>query len=142
MTPDTDPFAEFLVSLQALFAGASTFLQSIAVPGWRQNQVLIICAVIVVSWLLHKVVGGWVQNWVRARQGWSKWQLRVVVQVCRRLGLIWFAMLSGGIYVVMQNVTWPSRSYLIGLAATLAAVWVCIALITHCLLYTSPSPRD
>jgi small-conductance mechanosensitive channel len=31
------------------------------------------------------------------------------------------------VYLVMQNVTWPSRSYLIGLAATLAIVWVGIA---------------
>ena len=67
------------------------------------------------------------QNWVRSREGWSKWQLRVVVQVKRRLGLIWFALLAGLLYQVMQNVTWPSRSYLIGLAATLAAIYVGIA---------------
>ena len=131
MTPDTDPFAAFVTSLQALFAGASTFLQSIAVPGWRQNQILIIAGVILVAWMLHRISGGWIQNWVRAREGWSKWQLRLIVQVRRRLGLIWFAVIAGGIYAVMQNITWPSRSYLIGLAATLAAVWVCIALVTQ-----------
>ena len=68
---------------------------------------------------------------MRSREGWPKWQLRLMVQVRRRLGLIWFAALAGALYAVMQSITWPSRSYLIGLAATLAAVWVCIALVTQ-----------
>ena len=131
MESNTDPFAEFLASLQTLFSGASGFLQSVATPGWRQNQVLIIIGIILVAWVLHRLSSVGLQNWVRSREGWSKWQLRLIVQVRRRLGLIWFALLAGGVYVVMQNITWPSRSYLIGLAATLAAVWVCIALITQ-----------
>tara|TARA_R110002049_G_scaffold117332_3_gene270607 strand:+ start:1170 stop:2525 length:1356 start_codon:yes stop_codon:yes gene_type:complete len=127
MTPQTDPFVDFLVSLQILFAGAWGFAQSIVTPGWRQNQIIIVVVLAVVAWGLHRVSGTLLQNWVRSREGWSKWQLRVVVQVKRRLGLMWFAVLAGGVYLVMQNLTWPSRSYLIGLAATLAAVLVGIA---------------
>jgi len=82
---------------------------------------------VALAWILHRVTGVMLQNWVRSREGWSKWQLRVVVQVKRRLGLMWFALLAGLLYQVMQNVTWPSRSYLIGLAATLAAIYVGIA---------------
>ncbi len=127
MNPDLDPFAEFLASLQAQFSGVSVFLQSVVTPGWRQNQILILVGLALLSWLLHRVSGSLVDKWVRSRDGWKKWQLRGIVQVKRRLGLIWFAVLAGAIYLVMQNVTWPSRSYLIGLAATLAAVWVGIA---------------
>ena len=35
--------------------------------------------------------------------------------------------MAWSVYLVMQNITWPSRSYLIGLAATLAIVWVGVA---------------
>ncbi|MFG6565123.1 mechanosensitive ion channel family protein [Sulfitobacter sp. 1A13421] len=127
MIPESHPFSNFLLSLQALFDGVLGFGESILSPGWRQNQILILLALVALAWVLHRVTGVMLQNWVRAREGWSKWQLRVVVQVKRRLGLIWFALLAGLLYQVMQNVTWPSRSYLIGLAATLAAIYVGIA---------------
>ena len=127
MIPESHPFSNFLLSLQALFDGVLGFGESVLSPGWRQNQILILLALVALAWILHRVTGVMLQNWVRSREGWSKWQLRVVVQVKRRLGLIWFALLAGILYQVMQNVTWPSRSYLIGLAATLAAIYVGIA---------------
>ena len=127
MNPDIDPFTEFLVSLHTQFSGVTVFLQSIVTPGWRQNQILILIGLALVSWLLHRVSGTLLEKWVRSRDGWKKWQLRMVVQIKRRLGLMWFALLAGAVYLVMQNITWPSRSYLIGLGATLAAVWVGIA---------------
>ncbi|MBO9431090.1 mechanosensitive ion channel domain-containing protein [Sulfitobacter sp. R18_1] len=127
MIPESHPFSNFLLSLQALFDGVLGFGESILSPGWRQNQILILLALVALAWVLHRLTGVMLQNWVRSREGWSKWQLRVVVQVKRRLGLIWFALLAGLLYQVMQNVTWPSRSYLIGLAATLAAIYVGIA---------------
>ncbi|MFG6594563.1 mechanosensitive ion channel family protein [Sulfitobacter sp. 1A13368] len=127
MIPESHPFSNFLLSLQALFDGVLGFGESILSPGWRQNQILILLVLVALAWVLHRVSGVMLQNWVRSREGWSKWQLRVVVQVKRRLGLIWFALLAGLLYQVMQNVTWPSRSYLIGLAATLAAIYVGIA---------------
>ena len=127
MIPESHPFSNFLLSLQALFDGVLGFGESVLSPGWRQNQILILVALVALAWILHRVTGVMLQNWVRSREGWSKWQLRVVVQVKRRLGLMWFAVLAGLVYQVMQNVTWPSRSYLIGLAATLAAIYVGIA---------------
>ena len=127
MIPESHPFSYFLLSLQALFDGVLGFGESVLSPGWRQNQILILLALVALAWILHRVTGVMLQNWVRSREGWSKWQLRVVVQVKRRLGLMWFALLAGLLYQVMQNVTWPSRSYLIGLAATLAAIYVGIA---------------
>ena len=127
MNHETDPFADFLASLEAVVAEVVTFFQGIITPGWRQNQILILIGVALVAWLLHGASGRLMDRWVRSREGWEKWHLRVVVQVKRRLGLIWFALIASAIYVVMQNITWPSRSYLIGLVATLAAVWACIA---------------
>jgi small-conductance mechanosensitive channel len=130
MTPETDPvdpYVDFLLSLQTLFASVMSFLEGVITPGWRQNQILILIALALIAWGLHRLSDTALQNWVRSREGWSKWQLRIVVQVRRRLGLMWFALMAAGVYLVMQNVTWPSRSYLIGLAATLAIVWVGIA---------------
>lgn len=127
MPDPLDPFAEFLVTLQGLWVNAIGFFVGVAQPGWRQNQVIIVIVLALVSWLLHRSTGNLLQNWVRSREGWEKWQLRAIVQIKRRLGLIWFSVLAWAIYMVMQNITWPSRSYLIGVAATLATVWVGVA---------------
>lgn len=123
----TDPFADFLETLQGLLHGFLALGEGLLVPGWRQYQVLILVGLAIAAWLLHRLSGNWLQAWVRSHEGWSKWQLRVIVQIKRRLGLIWFASLAGAVYLVMQNITWPSRSYLIGLFAMLVFVWVCIA---------------
>ncbi|MEW9918165.1 mechanosensitive ion channel family protein [Marimonas sp. MJW-29] len=131
MDQATDPFAEFLVTLEGFWTSALAFLSGVITPGWRQNQVLIVIGLIIVAWLLHRSTGDLLQRWVRSREGWEKWQLRGIVQIKRHLGLLWFAFLAWVVYAVMQNITWPSRSYLIGLAATLAAVWVGIAFATR-----------
>ena len=127
MQDPTDPFANFLLMLQTIWSTAHSFLSGVVQPGWRQNQIIIVLALALVAWGLHRVTGAGLQNWVRSHEGWAKWQLRAVVQVKRRLGLIWFSLMAGIVYAVMQNITWPSRSYLIGIAATLAIVWVGIA---------------
>ncbi|WP_240310470.1 mechanosensitive ion channel domain-containing protein [Pseudosulfitobacter sp. DSM 107133] len=95
-------------------------------PGWRLYQVLIIVALALLCYGLHKFSGRLLQNWVRSREGWKAWQLRMVVQIRRRLGLLWYALLGWSLWLVMQEITWPSRSYLIGLAATLATAWAFI----------------
>lgn len=131
MELDTDPFVKFLAELKGLWLNIYTFVEGLAQPGWRQYQLLIVLGLIAVSWMLHCVSGRKLQEYVRAREGWKKWQLRVVVQIKRRLGLIWFVLLTGAVYLVMQNITWKSRSYFIGLALSLAFAWLCIAFATR-----------
>jgi small-conductance mechanosensitive channel len=127
MQDPLDPFSEFLVTLQALWTNILGFVSGVIQPGWRQNQVIIVVVLALVAWALHRGSGTALQNWVRSREGWEKWQLRMVVQVKRRLGLIWFSVLAWAVYLMMQSITWPSRSYLIGVAATLTLVWVGVA---------------
>lgn len=107
-----------------LVSAASAFVT----PGWRQYQVLIILGVIALSYLAKVVTDKNLQDWARSRQGWAKWKLRLVVHIRRRLMLSYFVLFGWAVYLVMQNVTWPSRSYLIGLAATIASVWLAISL--------------
>ncbi len=131
MNPETEVFTPLWQSIQTLLLSKTGFLQGLLSPGWRQNQILILLGLALVAWALHGLSGRRLEAAVRAREGWSKWQLRAVVQIKRRLGLVWFAALTALTYAVMQNITWPSRSYLIGLAALLAAVWVGVAFATR-----------
>lgn len=131
MEVEDEAFAAAMMSVDEIWFLFISFIESVLTPGWRQNQVLIVIGLAVACYCLHIVSGRMIENRVRAREGWSKLQLRMIVQVKRRMGLIWFAVLAGGLYMIMQQITWPSRSYFIGLAATLAAAWTGIGYATR-----------
>lgn len=131
MDPETLPQMTLFQEFEGLFAGAMRFIEGLMMPGWRLYQVLIILVLIAVAYGLHHLSGRWLQAWVRSREGWKTWQLRMIVPIRQRLGLIWFSTLAWVVWAVMQSVTWPSRSYLIGLAATLALAWVLIAFVSR-----------
>lgn len=57
--------------------------------------------------------------------------LRALIVPLRRLKWILFALLLWLVLIAMRAWTWPSRSYLIGLAASLAAAWVVISILSR-----------
>ncbi|MEC7256783.1 MAG: mechanosensitive ion channel family protein, partial [Pseudomonadota bacterium] len=114
-----------------LWAEALRWVMLFISPGWRQYQLFIIVGLIGAAFLLRLFVAPRVEAWARARTGWDKWQLRMLVQLRRMLGLICYAVLAWAVYLVMQQATWPSRSYLIGVAATLVTLWIVVAFVTR-----------
>ena len=124
-------FTSLAETAEWLWAEGLRWFYLLVTPGWRQYQLFIILGLIVLAWLLRALAAPRLQEWARAREGWPKWRLRLLVQVRKRMALIFFTLLSGALYVVMQQVTWPSRSYLIGVAATLALVWLIIGFVTR-----------
>jgi len=127
MDPQTQPPS--LIDLIFSFGtDAVNAASAFVTPGWRQYQVLIILGLIVLSFLSKALTDRKLLEWARARQGWEKWKLRLVAQLRRHLMLTYFVAFAWVVYLVMQQTTWPSRSYLIGLAATIASVWLAISL--------------
>ena len=131
MEPENTPELTLVQELEALVSSGMRFVESLLVPGWRLYQVLIILGLIALGYGMHRISGLCLQTWVRNRDGWKTWQLRMMVPIRQRFGLIWFAVLSWTVWAVMQKTTWPSRSYLIELAATLATAWVLIAFVSR-----------
>ncbi|MEO0389540.1 MAG: mechanosensitive ion channel domain-containing protein [Pseudomonadota bacterium] len=111
--------------------GAQTFAERLLTPGWTQYQALMILGLVVLAWGLGRVSGAALERAVRARSGWQAWQLRGIIEFRKRLGLVWFVLLAWVLWATLQQVTWPSRSYLIGVAATIATAWVLIAFATR-----------
>lgn len=120
-------FSRVLMSADEIWNLVFAFFEDIIAPGWRQNQVIILIGLALLAWLLSGPVVQAIERRVRAREGWPKWQLRAIVQIKRRMGLILFVTMSGALYAVMQEVTWPSHSYLIRLVSHIALVWLLIA---------------
>ncbi|WP_113912101.1 mechanosensitive ion channel family protein [Roseovarius dicentrarchi] len=98
---------------------------------WNIYQLLIIVGLIALAHILRAILGPRLHDWMRTREGWPKWRMRLAVMVHRRLRLIFFVALGWITFWIMQEVTWPSRSYLIGIAVSLATAWLVIAFVTR-----------
>ncbi|MEY8840616.1 mechanosensitive ion channel family protein, partial [Cribrihabitans sp. XS_ASV171] len=53
----------------------------VTTPGWRQYQILILLGFVALAYVLRLVASGPLERWIRAREGWQKWQLRLLVQL-------------------------------------------------------------
>ena len=118
--------SELLDAGLSLWREVEIFLRSMIAP-WRLYQIGIILALLVVAHLFRVVVGRWLEEWVRARDGWPKWRLRLSVIVIQRLRGVCFVVLIWATVWIMREVTWPSRSYLLGIAATIATAWMAVS---------------
>ncbi|WP_238941302.1 mechanosensitive ion channel domain-containing protein [Jannaschia sp. Os4] len=119
-----------MVELWALWARLEAFVGDLARPGWKLWQVLIVLGLIALAWLVGRVVAGRMTEWMRGLTHRPKWQLRWLVTIRNRLPLIAFAVMAWAVYLTMQEVTWPSRSYFVGLAATIGTAWVAVSFAT------------
>ena len=61
--------------------------------------------------------------------GWPPLLRQFVRHVLANLGTIIFVLVVAIMHAGMEAVTWPSRSYLLGVASSLATAWVIIALV-------------
>jgi small-conductance mechanosensitive channel len=92
---------------------------------WSFIQLVIIAALFGAAWLISRSIEPRIENWMRSQQA-SKQRLRIYVLALRRLRTAVFIVLAGLTTLVMQELTWPSRSYLIGVAAQLTAIWLIV----------------
>lgn len=124
------PVAELLDVGQSLLAQAEAFAMSLLRP-WNAYQLGIAIALFVVAHLLRRVLGPPIRDWMGTREGWPKWRMRILVVVHQRLRAIFFIALLWGAVLVMREATWPSRSYLLGIIATLALAWLVVVFGTR-----------
>ncbi|WP_152498254.1 mechanosensitive ion channel family protein [Roseovarius sp. THAF8] len=131
-TPDlaNDAIEQAQTIAIGLWEQAQLFVAGLLRP-WSLYQVGIIIGLWVAATILARIFGPHLHNWMRTREGWPKWRMRFLVMMHRRLRLIFMVLLIWPVYGIMQEVTWPSRSYLIGVMASLATAWLFIAVITR-----------
>ncbi|WP_299208003.1 mechanosensitive ion channel domain-containing protein [uncultured Tateyamaria sp.] len=113
-----------------MFGYAESFAMSLLRP-WVAYQLGMALAVFVLAHLLRHWLGPPIRNWMGTREGWPKWRMRVLVVVHQRLRAMFFVLLIWMLVWIMREVTWPSRSYVLGLIATLATAWLLVVFATR-----------
>lgn len=129
--PDLTDQAQSLLSLgERLWARADALADMFLRP-WNAYQVGIALGLFLLAHLLRAVIEPRLRNWMRNREDWPKWRYRALLVVLKRLRLIVLVLMLWAAWAIMREITWPSRSYLLGIIAQLASGWLAIALITR-----------
>ncbi|SHF38350.1 Mechanosensitive ion channel [Litoreibacter ascidiaceicola] len=126
----TQPVTDLVDLGQSLYVQAEMFLTSMLRP-WNAYQLAIALGLWALAHILRALLGPPIRNWMGTREGWPKWRMRILVVVHQRLRPIFFVMLLWIAVVVMREVTWPSRSYILGIIATLATAWIVVVFATR-----------
>ena len=101
------------------------------VQPWRLYQLAIIVTLFLAAHLLANRLSPRLDTWMRGLEGVPKARLRLLVLVAQRLRALTFIALTWGTVAVMRGVTWPSRSYLLSLVASLATAWVFVSITSR-----------
>jgi len=106
------------------------FLQDLLRP-WNAYQVLIALVVVLIAVGVTRYLRPRWEAWLRTREGWPTWRMRLGVLINRRMPLILFVAIIWPVVWIMRETTWPSRSYLLGIIGELSFAWLVIALISR-----------
>jgi len=117
-----------VVSFGELFKDAMDFVLSFTSAGWRLNQLFIIIGLVALSFGVKLVLQPSLSAWLDRQTASGKRHSTTATYVGGHILLVIFMAVLWLTYLVMQQITWPSRSYIIGLAATIATAWLMVAL--------------
>lgn len=115
---------------QGLIEDLSDFLVSLLRP-WNAYQILIVIGLIAVALILKRWLAPRYHDWLRTREGWTMARMRWAVVIHKRLLLIIFVALIWLVIPLMRELTWPSRSYLLGIIGNLAFAWLVVAVASR-----------
>lgn len=97
---------------------------------WALYQLLIIVGCYGVSWLMASRVEAQLEGWARGIKG-HPGLLRLLIAVMRRIDqLLFIALLAIARWVVLAY-SWPSRTYILSVALTLAIAWFVSAVLSR-----------
>ena len=125
-----DPLAELTDVAASLLKQAEFFLARLLTEQ-SLYQVLIAISLFGAAHVLRAMFGPRVRAWMATRDGWPTWRMRVLVVIHQRLRAIFFVALIWAVVMIMREVTWPSRSYLLAIWANLSTAWLVVVFATR-----------
>jgi len=123
MNPDS---VELPPNVVELFHVATTYVSQ----PWFAYQILIIAFLYIAARLFASRLEPRFEAHARKIKG-HPGLLRFVVATLRRMDLIVYILLLASTLAIMRGLTWPSRSYLIDVALTLAFAWLVISVLSR-----------
>ncbi|MFN0262352.1 mechanosensitive ion channel family protein [Tepidamorphus sp. 3E244] len=98
---------------------------------WSIIQVCIILACLAIAHVISQRLEPRIDAWMRGFDDKRPSRMRMILVVARRLRPIIFVLLIGLALFAMRTMTWPSRSFYLGIALNLAAAWVFVTIASR-----------
>ncbi|EDZ45295.1 MscS Mechanosensitive ion channel [Rhodobacterales bacterium Y4I] len=98
---------------------------------WNAYQVGIGLALFILATMIARPISQAFHNWLRGREGWPRWRMRLGLVVHKRIRGLVFVVLIWTVVLIMQETTWPSRSRLLLVAANLSLAWLIVSFATR-----------
>ena len=97
---------------------------------WNAYQLAIALIVFLIATLLSHLIRNQLRSWMQAREAWPIWRTPLMALFQNRLRSLLFIILIYIVISFMREITWPSRSYLLGVIGQIAFIWYTIAILT------------
>ena len=119
-----------IAELERFWITVQNFLVELAQP-WRLYQLALLAALFLLAHLAGRRLEPRLERWMRGLRNMNKGLLRILVLVARHLRGLIFLVLAWAAVLVLREVTWPSRSYVVALVASLVTAWVFVAIASR-----------
>lgn len=126
---DPENTTEVLTSAQELWEELLKLGTRMMQP-WTLYQLIIIAGIVILCTVLVRVLIPKCGKWCDGKDGLYKHFSNIFLDVHRRLTLAMYAPIAFLVVSVMQIITWPSRSFFIGLSVELAVSWLLISVVS------------
>ncbi|MCV2867521.1 mechanosensitive ion channel [Defluviimonas sp. WL0002] len=128
-----------IAALTDLRDGVLASFRNLLLPS-RLNQLAILLVCALVAWGGRRWASPRLNDWLRTREGWPKWRLRLALVLQKRLQLIFFVLLAWSANAVIASMTiFTSHRYLVALGATIATALLGVSIAAR--LIRSPFLR-
>lgn len=117
-----------------LIGEAELYLRSISTPVMLYQMALVL-GLAALAQLLHMIAAPRLQKWLRAREDWPSWRLRLGVIVIQRLrGIFFLVLIISAVWITYREAV-PERSQLIGTVASIWAAWLAVSFAAQLIRY-------
>lgn len=122
--------ASLITELEQLWPQIKNSLIGLVQP-WRLYQLAIVVFSLLIAHLAVRRLAPRMDAWMRGLENVDKSRLRFLVLIARHLRSLTFVALTWGAVFVIRVSTWPSRSYIVALVASLASAWVFVSITSR-----------
>jgi small-conductance mechanosensitive channel len=122
--------ASLIAELEVYWISFQNQLVELIQP-WRLYQLGILVVLFLIAHLADRWLEPRMEAWMRRLENVPRSRLRFYIVISRHLrGMIFVGLAWSAVFVIRAN-TWPSRSYLISLVASLVSAWVFVGLTSR-----------
>ncbi|MHA1528377.1 MAG: mechanosensitive ion channel family protein, partial [Alphaproteobacteria bacterium] len=122
--------ASLITELEQFWAPIENSLIALLQP-WRLYQLAILVIGFLIAHVADKRLEPSMDAWMRGLANVNKSRLRLLVLIARHMRALIFIALAWSTVFILRATTWPSRSYVIALVASLATAWVFVAIASR-----------